>query len=337
MISIPRGVVIALGAIFSLYHVVLGLYSLDTPASPEPAVLALAMYVVATVVSLWPTRELRLAIWASALDLAVAIAMPLLVCSQLDPAVDNGYATWYVAASGTLMTIAAVRRRVVIAWLGVLFLAVQTVIWSGVEALGMLGVIGSIVWVAVAHLATITLAQAGRDAASLAEAEREAAAWQAAQDAHNIERRIRLEQTQRIAAPMLRRIVAEHGRLDAEEREECRRLEAATRDEIRGRMLLDDAVRSAVLSARSRGAAVSLLDEGGLDDLDASALRIVHARLAAAIVSTDADRIIARTAQGGSPVAVTVVGLSAADADAEEEDDVRLWLEIPRDRNAAEE
>ena len=61
--------------------------------------------------SLWPAKRVRMPDWLAAFDLAVSIVLPLLVTSQLDPTRDNGYATWYVAAVGTLMTIAAARRQ----------------------------------------------------------------------------------------------------------------------------------------------------------------------------------------------------------------------------------
>ncbi len=53
---------------------------------------------------------------------------------------------------------------------------------------------------------------------------------------------------------------------------------------------------------------MTLLDEGGIDDLSDQDLdRVLH-ELAAAIHGTDADRVIARTVPEGSDVAVTVVG-----------------------------
>ena len=67
--------------------------------------------------------------------------------------------------------------------------------------LGALGVIGSIVWVAIAHTLTAALTTAARETRRYAQAEREAAAWQAAQDAHVFEGQMRLAQTNRIAAP----------------------------------------------------------------------------------------------------------------------------------------
>lgn len=338
MITVPRWLLLVLAAMFSTYHVVLGIYSLDKPESPWPSVVALSLYAVATGLSLWPAGHARMPDWLAAANLAVSIVLPLLVTSQLDPADDDlGYATWYVAAVGTLMTITAARRHLVAAWLGVIALAVQTVVWAGPLALGTLGVVGSIVWVAIAHMLSAALANAARTTRRYAQAEREAAAWQAAQDAHLFEGRMRLAHTQRIAAPMLRRI-ADSGtqaghELTDDERRECRTLEAAIRDEIRGRMLLTDTVRQAVKRARDRGATVTLLDEGGIDDLDEAARDRVLSQLADALDGTRADRVIARTAAESSPVAVTVVGLRGGGADEvalSEDAEVELWMEIPR-------
>lgn len=334
MIGVPRWLLLVLGALFSAYHVVLGVYSLAVPHSPWPTVVALGLYSVATIASLWPVARLRMPDWLAAFDLAVCIVLPLLVTSQLDAGADNGYATWYVAAVGTLMTIAAARRQLVAAWLGVIALAVQSVVWAGPLSLGALGVIGSIVWVGIAHMLTSALTVAARETRRYAQAEREAAAWQAAQDAHLFEGRMRLAQTNRIAAPMLRRIADVGGALTQAQRQECRMLEAAIRDEIRGRMLLTDAVRTEVQRARERGTIVTLLDEGGIDDLDEATRDRVLSRLAEAVAGSRADRIIARTAAEGSAVAVTVVGLSEPHGGAVSDDtddlEVEFWLEIPR-------
>lgn len=337
MIAISRLLLTLLAACFSAYHVVLAIYAIGVPAMPWPTLVAVGLYALATVLSLWPMRRIRLADWIAAFDLAVAIAIPLLVTAQLDPAAGNGYATWYVAAVGTLMTIAAARRQLLVAWIGVIALAVQTVFWAGFPALGSLGVIGSMAWVGIAHALTAALTGAARETRRYAQAEREAAAWQAAQDAHLFEGRMRLAQTTRTAAPLLRRIADQHGVLTDAQRVESRLLEASIRDEIRGRMLLTDAVRHEVRRARERGAVVTLLDEGGIDDLDEVARGRVLSRLADAVAASRADRIIARTAAEGSPVAVTVVGLmsdGSGDVDDTEDADVEFWLEIPRSETA---
>jgi len=248
----------------------------------------------------------------------------------------NGYATWYVAAIGTLMTITAVRLRPGFAWAGIIFLVVQTLFWAGPGALGTIGVIGSASWVGVAHILTNTLAKASRDSERFATAEREATEWQAAQEAHLNERQFRLGQTSVMALPMLRTIRSSGGELTASQRAECLHLEAAIRDEIRGRKLLNDAVREQVMLARRRGTSVTLLDEGGIDELSEPELDRVLGRLALALRETTADRVIARTVPEGSEVAVTVVGLRSVDDESvtllggEPDDEVELWLEIPR-------
>jgi hypothetical protein len=284
-------------------------------------------------------------VWMAAFNTAVVIAITLIVSSQIDLGREGGtgYATWYVAASGALMTITSTRRRHLFAWIGIAFLIVHTIVWAGPVGVLSLGVIGSTSWVAVSHILSVALDNASKDARRFAIAEREATDWQAAQEAHVDERQLRLGQTSAMALGMLRRIHESGGDLTDEERAECLHLEGAIRDEIRGRKLLSDAVREQVMNARRRGATVTLLDEGGIDELSDADLARVLDRLAIAIRDTTADRVIARTVPEGSDVAVTVVGLRDADEDAralgrhtdDDEGDegdggVELWLEIPR-------
>jgi hypothetical protein len=337
----PRFIIVALAALFSSYHVVLAIYSLGFgfASSPAPVLVGIGLYGVATVVALLPTGSQRMPLWIAVFSLAVAVSLPLLETSVLRPdhPGGNGYATWYVAAVGTLLTICATRYRPGFAWAGVIFLGLQTLLWSGPLALGALGVIGSAAWVGVAHIITNTLSKAARDSQRFAQAERQAAEWQAAQEAHLSERQFRLGQTGVMALETLQRIRESGGELTEAERAECLHLEGAIRDEIRGRKLLDDAVRREVMFARRRGTQVVLLDEGGIDDLEPAELTRVLGSLAEALHGTRADRVIARTVPEGSDVAVTVVGLSLSGSDAaalgqdsDDEDEVELWLEIPR-------
>jgi hypothetical protein len=340
-IGVPRALIVTVASLFSAYHLVLATYSMAIPKDTVPVIVAMVLYAGATVTSLVPWGKLRMPLWMAGFNVAVCMAIAILVSLQLDPLREggNGYATWYVAAIGTLMTITSTRRRHGFAWAGVLFLVVQTFAWAGFGAVLALGVIGSVSWVAVAHILSRAMTKAGRDAQRFALAEREATEWQAAQEAHLYERRFRLGQTSTMALPMLRAIQATGGQLTEQQRSECRHLEQAIRDEIRGRRLLNDAVRTQVMNARRRGATVNLLDEGGLDDLGEVDRERVLDRLAEAIAGSKADRIIARTVSQDSDVAVTVVGLSSGDGrasalgqDAEEE--VDLWLEIPRSSGA---
>lgn len=341
-IGVPRALIVTMAAIFSAYHVVLGLYTIDVPTNPLPVLAAMALYASATALSLAPGQPERMPTWLAMGNVAVCITMTVLITAQLDPTRPGGlgYATWYVAAVGTLLTITSTRRRHLWAWIGVGALVVQTIIWGGPGLLLGIGVVGSAAWVAVSHILSRALLKASADAARFAHAEREATDWQAAQEAHLYERQFRLGQTASMALPMLSVIERSGGELTDQQRQECLSLEGAIRDEIRGRLLLNDAVRREVMAARRRGVSVSLLDEGGLDDLADADRERVLTTLAHAIADTEATRVIARTAPVDSDVAVTVVGLTPSDhghardlgqsQDDDDDDVVNLWLEIPR-------
>lgn len=340
-IGAPRLLLVGLAALFSSYHIVLGVYSfqLGFSTSTGPVIAAMVIYAIATA-ALLAVSQRRTPIWLASFAFAVSIALPLLVTSQLQANQEGGlsYATWYVAACGTLLAILVTVRRPGFAWAGIAFLVIQTVLWAGPLSLINFGVIGSTAWVAIAHIITNALSKAARDSQRFALAEREATDWHAAQEAHLNERQFRLGQTSVMALPMLRAIQQTHGDLSAAQRAECLHLEGAIRDEIRGRKLLNNAVREQVMLARRRGTTVTLLDEGGIDDLDDAELERVLDRLAEALRTTAADKVIARTVPEGSDVAVTVVGLRTSDdgsasllgTDSLEDDEVELWLEIPR-------
>ncbi|MES2092820.1 MAG: hypothetical protein V4531_03275 [Actinomycetota bacterium] len=341
IVSVPRALIVGLAAIFSTYHLVLAVVSIDVPRLKVPYIVAMVLYGIATVLSLLISRSQRLPTWIAAFNVAVALVVPLLVTSQFDPAQATGtYAAWHTAAIGTLMVITSTRRRHTFAWIGTAALVVQTVAWAGPGGLVAFGVVGSVGWVAVSHALSLSLAKAGRDTRQYALAEREAVEWRAAQEAHVSERQFRLGQTSRMSLPMLRQIVAVKGNLTEAQRRECVYLEGAIRDEIRGRKLLNDRVREQIMIARRNGTTVTLLDEGGIDDLDDDDLDRVLNHLADAIRDTQTGKLIARTVPGGSDVAVTVVGLSSHDDGHssalgsqgidDEEDQVDLWLEIPR-------
>ncbi|QHF23754.1 hypothetical protein GTU73_06810 [Rathayibacter sp. VKM Ac-2804] len=340
MITYPRPLLYALGGGFSLYHVVLAFFSYRlAPATPAD-LLAVGLYVVATVIALLPGTAARMnavTAWAMA---GVAVALPLLVSPSLDPGASNGYSTWYIAAVGTLMTIVCACRRPLAAWTGMAFLIVHTSVWAGPVALATLGVVGGIAWVGIAQLLIIELGRAGSEARVLEAAERAAASWRAAEEAHLSEREVRLEQTRAIASEMLLRIATSPVGLSDEERRECALLEASVRDEIRGRRLLDDDVRRIVLEARRRGVTVSVLDDGGLDRTTEAESRRVLGELAHALsgIGEGVDRVVVRTASPDSPSAVTVVGLrTAGDGSAgalgsdDAGDEVDAWVEIRRD------
>lgn len=341
IISVPRYLIIGLAAVFSAYHLVLAAVSIAVPTAKGPYIAAMVLYAVATTASLILSRRPRMPVWLAAFDTTIALVVPLLVTSVVRTVPQGSYAAWHTAAIGTLMVIVSTRRRQLFAWIGIGMLIVQTVAWSGFGGLVAYGVVGSTAWVAISFALSLSLTRAGRDARQYVVAEREAVEWRAAQEAHVSERQFRLAQTSRMALPMLRQIVASRGELTEPQRLECLYLEGAIRDEIRGRKLLNDRVREQIMIARRKGTTVTLLDEGGIDDLEDGNLDRVLGRLAEAIRDTETDKLIVRTVPEGSDVAITVVGLSSADnghasalgshkGEEDDEDQVDLWLEIPR-------
>jgi hypothetical protein len=337
MIGVPRFLLVGLAALFSALHIVLGISALDLPYSPGPSLVAMTLYGAATVLSLAPYPGIRMPAPLAAVNVAVASVGLILVLTQLDPTLENGYATWIVGAIGTLMTITVVRQRPWFGWSGLAVMVLALLVWTGDPlALPALGAIGGPIWAGVAQATTTAIAHSSRDARLFEQAEHRAAEWQAQEEAEFYERRVRLGQMNRRVAPMLRRIVTSDGWLDDAARRECLHLEAAMRDEIRGRRLLDDRVRHEVMAAHRRGVEVTLLDDGGIDDLDSAAHARVTAVIAQQIGETKADRMVVRTVHDDQEVAVTIVGLrdpgaSGATADSHAgEAELDLWLEVPR-------
>lgn len=270
--------------------------------------------------------------WGVALALIVTVVVsnaPFLAVSESGR--TQPFVTWVIGAIGALMTIVMVRRRPVVAWVGMGILTVSTSIWLGPLQALSLGLVGSFVWVTAAQLVTLALDRAARDAERLAELQQAASAWQASQSGRQRERRLHVQRALQAAGPILSRTIENGGNLRADDKQAARRAEASLRDELRGTRLLDDGVRAEIDAARRRGAAVSLFDEGGLEGLALSDLDGIRSELARILRESVSDRVIIRTSPHDE-IAVTVVGRSAADTAGADEDDVDLWREIRRPR-----
>lgn len=278
----------------------------------------------------------RLPRWAANTTTAAGVLLPLLGSAghAPDPA---GYASgvWYVAGALALILLLLWAGRPLGAWTVLGVLVLHTAIWGGIAALASLGVLAMVILLAAvtAARAAIIHAEAALDRATATE--RTAIQWRTVQDAYHRERQARLAATADVVGPILQQIVDTGGRLTAAQRQECRLLEQTVRDEIRGRHLLNTAVREQVLAHRRRGATVQVNDDGGLDDEDPAAVQHLLDQVASALDGITSDRIIIRTLPPGSDNAVSVVATTsdpvAAALGTETDDDlVDLWLELPR-------
>ena len=215
-----------------------------------------------------------------------------------------------------------------VGWLTLGILIVSASAYLGVGVALSLGLVGSIMWVAVARLLVMFWDRAVRDTERLAEIQQAVSAWHATQRVRQRERRLRTQFALAVAGPVLSRVVAARGDLTDQERFDARLAEGRLRDELRGADLLNDAVRNAIEAARRRGSVVTVFDEGGFDEIDEERRREIRDELAVVLERAHTGRLIIRSARDPR-VAVTVVG-RAGSRSSGDDDAVDLWHEIPR-------
>ncbi|RYF19332.1 MAG: hypothetical protein EOO77_10415 [Oxalobacteraceae bacterium] len=212
-------------------------------------------------------------------------------------------------------------------------LVTQITIWAGPAGIIRLGLAAEIVIVMAGLLIHRAIRQVTASAEVAAMKHRHLTIQHAKHDAFNNERRRRLHSAGSSAAPMLHRIIDTNGALDDASRMECRVLEQALRDEIRGRNLLNDAIRQAVSAHRRRGALVQVLDDGGLDEVTPAVLDALLNDAARQLEPLQSSRIVIRTGRLESGTAITVVASTpdetAAALGLDADDEVELWHTIP--------
>ncbi|MFF3029185.1 MULTISPECIES: hypothetical protein [unclassified Microbacterium] len=327
-----RSVATLLAVGFAMYFAARGVWWIEQPSAPLLMVAAIAVYlVVVNIAILWGSATtVRMPLWAGVSAAVSSFLIPSLATHSLDAAYRTApFATWYIGGIGLLGVVCIVRRRFLIGWITLLGLVVVSSIHLGLLVSLSLGLVGSIMWVVVARLLVLFWDRAIRDTERLADIQQAVSAWHATQQVRQRERRLRTQFALAVAGPVLSRTVAAHGDLTEEERLEARLAEGRLRDELRGADLLNDAVRDAIADARRRGVAVTVFDEGGLDEIGEERRAEIRDELARVLADAHADRVIVRAARD-ERVAVTVVGRASAGSSSDD-DSVDLWHEIPRD------
>lgn len=298
LIRAPRWAISLVASIFAISHAALGFTALGATQDQFIALVCLALYLVAVLASINFYRGYFIPRWLAIANLVVSMAIPAVLHQQLDPELLSDSTTWYVMGIGTLMGVTALRKHRAIAWLGMVYLSVQMVAWSGVEAIFTSGLIGAGMVVFFCHALSIGLTRVSADIEKYNLERIASEVALAVTSASRLERQQLVDAALAGALPKLEKIRDSGGDLSEAEVAEARFLEAALRDEIRGRQLLNDSVRYEVDLARRRGVEVILLDEGGLADLAPKHVQDLLSRVTKAVRSVAEGKITVRAPKG---------------------------------------
>lgn len=323
IIQVKRWAIATVALAFGTFHASLGFASLSLYAHTALPLLAMILFLVALYSSVLLYRSIHLPTLHAVFAVAVAVSLPLLTNPEVPDQLFNSFATWYVGGAGVLLTVVVVRRQYWLAWIGASVIFAEVMIWAGkIQAMWEAGLLGGMVFLMAAGQAvSIGVEVAASRAKELSDQATREEAAAIATSVRRTERQRRSQEALEKSRPILERIVAADGKLTETEKRTAMIAEIELRDEIRGRLLLNDKVRSAARRARDQGAEVYFLDEGGLETASEEELERVYEDIASAIDSVNSGRIIIR-APKGEAWRVTVVAVEPGS------DKPTLWLKL---------
>lgn len=275
------------------------------------------------VVSIIGSIGLVLALIASASGRTDPIGLPRTITAVVLGAA-SGSAVWWTIPLGVgnwvrpgapmvvfavAMCLLIVRGRVRWAWAGfvlVIGLCVYAVIvWEWQSGIGLQVLLRMFFTLVPATLIMFFMRPLLRFVRVLDLKEVAAVEAEAASSATAEQRRVRLLELERDVQPLLEQ-AAEGGELSPSDMERARLLEAALRDEVRGRTLVSPGVRRAVARARETGIAVSIFDDTSPDELDFASVEPIRAELISALGEVRSGSIVARLLPSGRDAAATI-------------------------------
>jgi hypothetical protein len=227
-----------------------------------------------------------------------AVATVIVANSGIQPGHSDPYSTWYVGGMSALLGVLAARGQSAMAWITAALVSFLVVVEDGLEGLGEVGIEGMAILIAAASATAFALKRADREVVELQNAEMAAEAAIIGSEAAGEERKVRLQNILERSLHALGQISVNRGAVTKREKEEFLQLESSLRDDIRGRALLNPTVRKAASEARARGIDVLILDEGGLSQLPASQLEHILEKVAGAINSVVAGKVVVRSPRG---------------------------------------
>ncbi len=321
MIPVPRWAVSVVAMMFCVYPAVLALVGWFESSTPVQLVISVILYLGGVVPTLTMFELLKLPRWLAGYNVAIAVLIPALLLPGINPDQVGDYSTWFVGALASLSAATAFRDRIPFGILIVVAVAAQVIIWGGAGAIMGTGVVGAVIFFVVGALMSRGIRGTQLAAESFRAKQRKTLAETAFVTAAREEHQRRIAEALNQAVPQLREIANTPGDFSDELKAKSQLLEAALRDEIRGRGLVNPAIKKAVLEARARGVEVILLDEGGLEDATNAERDELLAKAAAAIDGIAEGRITLR-APLGEEWRITVMATRSGVAKPD------LWLKL---------
>jgi hypothetical protein len=321
MFSVPRWLLTVVATSFALFHAVLGAVAWRGYDNVFYLALSIAIYLVSMAIAVSFREGLTMGPLIGSISGVGAVATSLIANLGIGDGQTGTYASWYVGGMGVLLGVVAIRGEATLAWFSAILVSVIVIQAGGFAAFGNAGVVGMVVLIAAGQGTARALARTDREIEVLQRDSISAQDSIARSEAAGLERKSRLQNVLTRALPALSYISTTHGELTEEQKLRAMQLEAALRDEIRGRKLVNETVKLATASARERGVQVVLMDEGGLDDSSEESRELILAKVAKAIDSVASGKVVVRSPKGESwllTVTATRPGTNAPD----------LWLKF---------
>ena len=298
MLNAPRWLLALVSILFGLYHAILGASAWRGYFNILSLALSIAIYMATMVISVVASKGLTISRGFGSLVAIGAVATVIVANSGLQTGHTDPYATWYVGGMSALLGVLAARGQSAMAWITAALVSFLVVVEDGLEGLGEVGIEGMAILIAAASATAFALKRADREVVELQNSEMAAEAAIIGSDAAGEERKVRLQNILERSLHALGQISVNRGAVTKREKEEFLQLESSLRDDIRGRALLNPTVRKATAEARARGIDVLILDEGGLNQLPASQLEHILEKVAGAINSVVAGKVVVRSPRG---------------------------------------
>jgi len=300
VISLSRLALAAVAILFGIYHALLGFLVLSEYQNPIFATVGLIVYIAALLLATLDKSGLKMRPVSAAIVLIVSISLPQLIFAALGEVRQGSYATWHIAAIGTLLAIVIIRKFEPLAWVALFITAIEVIQWGGPDVIFNSGLVGALLLVATAQAASWALSSSSASAEAFRKRALAIDTATAASSAARTERTQRLNQTLNEVLPLLEKISDSKGNLTKAEKLKAQLTEAELRDQIRGRNLLSIDVVSETRNARMRGIEVQLLDDGGLDDLSQEDRKPYLWEVASRLKGVKAGKVVVRAAKGDS-------------------------------------